>query len=459
MLRNLLIGVTMTLTGLTAAASPQAKYVFLFIGDGMGMGHVNATEYYNRFTLGNDEPLLMMQFPVASQALTYSASSKVTDSAAAGTALASGYKTKNSMIGMTPDTTAVYSIAHRLKNEGRRIAILTSNAPDDATPAAFYAHTPSRRNYRDIDVDAVHSGFDFMGGCSLRGYDDQLKAMIDSAGIQIVYGTDGTTLSDNPRLWILSPDGVWGNRNNIGYANDSIPGAMKLADLTRAAINHVSKDAPEGFFMMVENGLSDHAAHANDPASVIREVLVLQDAIGEAYKFYLQHPDETLIVVTADHDTGGMAIGHPNHHGHVDLSQATRQSMSKDRFADICRDRVKDGHRYTWPEMQSMLKRYFGLWDTMPVTPEQEEQLKAAFDKTFVQHASENKKGLYNAYNEFITGVFDLINYNMGTDFITGNHTANPVPVYAIGVGAERFGRMLNNIEIPTIIYSITQVD
>lgn len=82
--------------------SAQAKYVFFFIGDGMGMGHVNAAEYYNRLVLGNDQPLLMMQFPVASYALTYSASSKITDSAAAGTALSTGNKTKNGMIAMNP---------------------------------------------------------------------------------------------------------------------------------------------------------------------------------------------------------------------------------------------------------------------------------------------------------------------------------------------------------------------
>lgn len=109
--------------------SAQAKYVFFFIGDGMGMGHVNAAEYYNRLVLGNDQPLLMMQFPVASYALTYSASSKITDSAAAGTALSTGNKTKNGMIAMNPDTMEVVSIARKLKDEGWGVGILSSNAP------------------------------------------------------------------------------------------------------------------------------------------------------------------------------------------------------------------------------------------------------------------------------------------------------------------------------------------
>ena len=124
--------------------SAQAKYVFYFIGDGMGMGHVNTAEYYNRLVLGNDKPLLMTTFPVSSFALTYSASSKITDSAAAGTALSTGNKTKNGMIAMTPDTVEVVSIARKLKDEGWGIGILTSNAPDDATPCLLYTSNRAR---------------------------------------------------------------------------------------------------------------------------------------------------------------------------------------------------------------------------------------------------------------------------------------------------------------------------
>ena len=94
---------------LTAIAQEAPKYVFYFIGDGMGLSHVMATETYNRTVLGNDQSLLMMRFPVASWAMTYSATGPITDSAAAGTALATGYKTLNGMLGVTPDTTAVTS--------------------------------------------------------------------------------------------------------------------------------------------------------------------------------------------------------------------------------------------------------------------------------------------------------------------------------------------------------------
>ncbi|MDE6378101.1 MAG: alkaline phosphatase, partial [Duncaniella sp.] len=135
----------------TAALMPMRaeapRYIFYFIGDGMGMAQALSAQMYNLTVKHSDEPLLMMQFPVASQATTYSASSPVTDSAASGTALATGVKTLNGMLGMAPDTTAVTSIARTLADEGYGIALVTSVPPDDATPGAFYAHVPSRSMY------------------------------------------------------------------------------------------------------------------------------------------------------------------------------------------------------------------------------------------------------------------------------------------------------------------------
>ncbi|MDE5838247.1 MAG: alkaline phosphatase, partial [Paramuribaculum sp.] len=149
------------------AATP--KYIFYYIGDGMGMGQVMSAEAYNRTVYNNSTPLLMMQFPVASVATTYSASSPVTDSAAAGTSLAAGSKTNNGMLGMNADTVNVTSIAKQLFDLGYGVGIVTSVAPDDATPAAFYAHVPKRSMFYEIGKQAAESGYDFIGGANLRG--------------------------------------------------------------------------------------------------------------------------------------------------------------------------------------------------------------------------------------------------------------------------------------------------
>ncbi len=442
-------------------AGAKARYVFYFIGDGMGMGHVNATQYYNRMVLGNEEPLLMMQFPVASHAWTYSASSPVTDSAAAGTALSTGFKTNNYMIAMSPDSTTHYkSIARTLKDEGWGVGILTSVAPDDAPPAAFYANRLDRGMHAGIDEDAIKSGYEFMGGASLRGLKDSeghpnaAAEMLKKSGIKILYGTDGYENTDAERLIILSPEGVWGNNNDIGYTIDSIPGALTLPELTRAGLAQVSRRSPDRFFMMIEGGNIDHAAHANDPGGVIKEILNFQDAIKIAYDFYLQHPDETLIVVTADHDTGGMALSRKTKGG---LGLIDNQRISKDLLTDYCRNLLENNTPVTWEEMKSMLSDKLGLWGAIPLDEKTTESLHNTFNRTFIERTALSEKALYNVYNAFVVEIFKIYNKQVGTAFINSSHTANPVPVFAIGAGADKFTGVNNNTDIPKLIYEATR--
>lgn len=442
-------------------AGAKARYVFYFIGDGMGMGHVNATQYYNRMVLGNEEPLLMMQFPVASHAWTYSASSPVTDSAAAGTALSTGFKTNNYMIAMSPDSTTHYkSIARTLKDEGWGVGILTSVAPDDATPAAFYANRLDRGMHAGIDEDAIKSGYEFMGGASLRGLKDSeghpnaAAEMLKKSGIKILYGTDGYENTDAERLIILSPEGVWGNNNDIGYTIDSIPGALTLPELTRAGLAQVSRRSPDRFFMMIEGGNIDHAAHANDPGGVIKEILNFQDAIKIAYDFYLQHPDETLIVVTADHDTGGMALSRKTKGG---LGLIDNQRISKDLLTDYCRNLLENNTPVTWEEMKSMLSDKLGLWGAILLDEKTTESLHNTFNRTFIERTALSEKALYNVYNAFVVEIFKIYNKQVGTAFINSSHTANPVPVFAIGAGADKFTGVNNNTDIPKLIYEATR--
>ncbi len=151
-----------------AASAAEPKYIFYYIGDGMGMGPVVAAEMYNRQVRRSDTPLTMFQFPVAGMCLTYSASSPVTDSAAAGTALSTGHKTSNGMLGMSPDTVAVTSMARVLKDDGYGVGIVTSVAADDATPGAFFANVPKRGMYRDIILQGARSGYEFIAGAGLR---------------------------------------------------------------------------------------------------------------------------------------------------------------------------------------------------------------------------------------------------------------------------------------------------
>lgn len=442
------------LCGATALA--EAKYVFYFIGDGMGMGHVNAAETYNRDVLRSDTPLLMMTFPVASQARTCSADKPVTDSAAAGTALSTGSKTVNSRIAMAPDSTDLYSVARDFSRAGRAVGVATSVAGDDATPAAFYAHVLERGMKRDIAPQAAGSGVDFLAGGNFKIMSDPeagekwLRQMAGEGGYTIVRGIDEyRSKAGDGKVLMMSANPVG---DQVGFTIDSIPGAMTLSDITGACIKTLSRrDNGNGFFTMIEGGNIDWAGHANDPGTVIKEILAFQDAIALAYDFYNQHPDETLIVVTADHDTGGLALGRRDADG-VDLSVIDSQRMAKDTFADVMRRRMDIGDIPTWEEMQLIMKDKFGLWGALTPTGEQTERLQKTFDDSFVKLNSGSETTMYRTYNDFITTLFDVLSQMSGIGWTSGYHTGNFVPVYAVGEGSELFTGNLDNTEIPILI-------
>ena len=445
----------------TYAQAP--KYIFYIIGDGMGMGHITNAQVYNRTVMHNDRPLTMMQFPVASFATTHSASSDVTDSAAAGTALATGHKTKNSMLGMNPDTVAVTSIAKTLFDNGYGIGLITTVAIDDATPGAFYAHVPNRGDYTAIGRQLAASGYQFAAGAGLRGTTD--KAGNDTGlfddfarnGMKISYGMENLdTIS--PRVLLLSTDTErpW----TVGYTLDSIPGALNLPGMTAAGIRHMQRTCPERFFMMIEGGNIDHAGHANDGGTAIIETINFDQAIDLAHEFYLAHPDETLIVITADHETGGMSTGNNTTGYSAPLEALTGQKVSKESFSDYCKGILRSRMVYKWPDMKEYLAENLGFWNTVAVTDEQEKEIEEMFDRTFEQrNSAPDEETLYANFNAFSSLIFRILNDNAGVGWTSTKHTGVVVPVFAIGVGAEKFAAMRDNTAIPRTIMEIAEID
>ncbi len=434
------------------ARAEAPRYVFYFIGDGMGMGHVMTTQTYNRAIRQSPDPLLMMQFPVASMCMTYSASSPVTDSAAAGTALATGHKTNNGVLGMDADSVAVYSLSHDLLGQGYGVGIITSVYQDDATPGAHYAHVESRKMYYDIDCQAAESGFQFIGGAGFHGNEidgkpKDVEQRLTDAGYTILNTTDGIEQINSEKIYLVSPDPArsW----NIGYTIDSIPGALNLPDMTRACLTHLERVTPDKFFMMVEGGNIDHAAHANDGGAVVKEVINFNQALQVAYDFYLQHPDETLIVVTADHDTGGMALNNAALGDKLGLRYIDAQRMSKEEFSARCKSMLNDRRIYRWEDMRQVLEDNFGFWTVVPLSDNQTESLKEKFESTFEMRNSADQKTLYASFNAFAVEVFKILDSYTGIAWTTTSHTGNPVPVFAIGVGADQFKGLNNNTEIP----------
>ena len=440
-------------------SADDAKYVFYFIGDGMGLGHVNATETYNRDVLRSDSPILMLTFPVASQARSYSASSPITDSAAAGTALSSGIKTKNSMVGMNPDTVPVNSIAVDFMQAGYAVGVGTTVQADDATPAAWYAHAANRGMKETIAPQAAESGLAFLAGgdFKLRGagevaFKDYLQTM-RKGGYEVAEGYaafnelkgKGGKLPQKILMYPADPAG-----GQVGYTIDSIPGAMTCAQITEACLQTLENVNPDRFLMMIEGGNIDWAAHSNDGGGVIKEILNFQDAINVAYQFYLRHPSETLIVVTADHDTGGMSLGRNG--GAYNLAYADAQKISKDAFADWTRNWGRNTKNPTWEEMEKTLREKLGFWTTVPVSGEETVELRQLFDETFISKKAEDEKTLYHTFNAFTAKAFAILNHHMGIGWTTTYHASNFVPVYAVGANSQYFTGCLNNTDIPLLI-------
>lgn len=435
---------------MVAAAAP--KYLFYFIGDGMGMGQVMAADTYRRIALGCDTPLVMMQFPYSGILTTYSASSTVTDSAAAGTALATGHKTNNGVLGLNADSVAVNSIASILHDQGWGVGLVTSVAPDDATPGAFYAHVPNRGMYYEIGRQAADSGYEFIAGSCWRGATDKagnptdLLEYISSKGVDLVTDVAKAGSSDKKRVFLYSDNPF--NSSNVGFTIDSIPGALTLPEMTEAAIEHLMKVSPDKFFMMVEGGNIDHVGHGNDGATVAVEVVNFDRALGKAYEFYKQHPEETVIIVTADHETGGMSIGN----GHVGYTSHTEyipyQRMSKDMFSRQGEELLKKGIP-SWEEVKQFTAERTGLWSRVPVSEKQEKKLRALYDKAVEGNEKQSEeKTLYASYSALASEIFKVLNTNQGFGWTTGAHTGNPVPVYAIGKGMEQFAKWLDNTQI-----------
>ena len=443
----------------------QAKYVFFFIGDGMGAHQVLSTEMYLAELEGRigRKSLLMTTFPYTGQVATFSASNGITDSAASGTCLASGKKTDNGMIGQTPDGTPAISVASRLKQQGWGVGIMTTVTIDHATPSAHYAHTPSRDNYYIIGTQLAESGFDFFGGSGFACPQDKnntaapnLYDLCQENGYLLAGGYEAAKTNIAAPKMLMVPAECLADRTRgagaLPYAIDRQEGDLSLAQIVEVAIEHLGRN--DRFFMMAEGGKIDYASHGNDGGTVLREVMDFDNAIKLAYDFYLQHPDETLIVVTADHETGGMALGNSDYV--LNLKVLAEQKCSSDMLSDQLSDlRKREGEYLGWEQVKEVIASNTGLYAAVEMTDEEDKQLQAAFESMMLNQGG--RKTLYKDINALASQALKILNKKSRLGWTTGGHTASAVPVFAIGVGAERFTGWHDNSEIAPLIYQATQ--
>ena len=443
----------------------QARYVFMFIGDGMGPHQVLSTEMYLAELEGKigRKPLLMTTFPYSGQVATFSASSGITDSAASGTCLATGKKTNNGVIGLAHDSTPVYSVASQLKEQGWGVGIMTSVTIDHATPSAHYAHTPSRNDYYIIGTQLTESNFDFFGGSGFSRPQDKnnpsapnLYDLAEQKGYTLAGGyADAKTKIGSEKLLVVPEERLQDRSRYAGalpYAIDREDKDLKLSQLVELSIAQLS--TYDRFFMMAEGGKIDYASHANDGATVLHEVIDFDQAIHVAYRFYEQHPDETLIVVTADHETGGMALGNSDYV--LNLKILANQQCSLDKLSDQLSDLHKaEGKNLQWEQVKQLIAANTGLYTLVEITADEDANLQDAFSN-MMSH-QDVVKTLYKNLNALAAKSLAILNKKSRLGWTSGGHTASAVPVFAIGVGAERFTGWHDNSEIAPLIYQVTQ--
>ncbi len=420
--------------------NPRIKNVIFFIGDGMGPQHRRIAGIFQ----GKGDPahrLALENLKTSGIAYNHSLNALVTDSAASGTALATGYKTNSGYIAMDPQGNQLKTILELCRDNGKSTGLITTVTIAHATPAAFAAHVNSRKKYSEIALQYLDQGVDLlMGGGwndflppapagqsvsyrSLYGKRKDHRNLVEdfqNKGYTFVHTRDGLMSLDTGKaeklLGLFAPGAM-------AYEIDRDPSLEPhIAEMTAKAIEVLSRN-PQGFFLMVEGGKIDWAGHGHDVAGVVHDTIAMDDAVKVALKFAEKNPD-TLIVVVEDHETGGLAIT-----ANTSVERIGRLKATAERMAGMIR---KDGSN-----IREVFETYAGIADL------KDWEYKKVRDEV---------TGVAKYFDKWGYGgsvVADIISQRTGVHFSTGGHTGAPVLVAVQGPGCEIFDGFYDQTDIP----------
>ena len=465
---------------LSAQAVKAPKYVFLFIGDGMSYPQIQSTADYlgaledadywqaepslddnGGAVLDGPSYLNFMNFEAAGSAVTYDSNSFCPDSASTATSISTGHKTYSGTINMDETgTTAYETIAEKVHDQlGMKVGIISSVNLNHATPAAFYAHQASRNDYYEIGLELVESGFEYFAGGGLlkptgaEGDQADLYTLAEEAGYNVVKTqAEAEKVTEGP---VVIVDEHLADGDAMAYELDRTDDMWALADYVEKGIQVLDND--KGFFMMCEGGKIDWACHANDAASSIHDTKAMADAVQVAIDFAEEHPDETLILVTGDHETGGLTIGFAGTDYDTYLNLLESQKIS---FAKYDSDYVAayKENKTSFEDVLTDIETLFGLktegeeGDKLVLTPYELSQLKTAYEKSINETATgmdeQQEYVMYGTYEPLTVTITHILNNKSGVSFTSYSHTGLPVAVLAHGLNAEQFNGYYDNTEI-----------
>ena len=434
----------------------KPKYVFYLIGDGLGASQRQIAEYYLQHMMGdNNATLTMNDMAVAGINTTYALDTLVTDSAAAGTALACGVKTNNGMIAQTADGKDVKTLVEAVEELGYATGVVTSTRITHATPAVFYAHNADRDDENGIATDLVNSGVDFIAGGGYRNFlpntdesskredDKDLIADMSALGYKTFIGEDGA--ADLASYAPAAGDQVLAlfSKSHMPYEVDRANSDTKLeslSDITQKGVDLLSKNK-DGFFLMVEGGRIDHACHPNDVVATIYDTLEFDEVVKVAMDFYNAHPKETLVVVVGDHETGGLGLGFANDY-FLNLDAIDGITAS---FEDVY------GNVYEAGGDRNAYYDYLATVGIKDFTDEEKALIEAGMDA--VDAGADTAD--YGSYNPAGIAVDHIVSQRAGVQWTTYAHTGTQIPFSVMGLTEEAFGGFMDNTEIAQMVAKV----
>jgi alkaline phosphatase len=426
----------------TAAAQAEVKNVILMIGDGLGIGQIDMTRY---MAGGKDHELELMKLPNVGLMMT-SSTEGVTDSAAAGTAMATGHKVYNGAVGMNKNGAELDSVLDFAKVRNKATGIISTNTVTDATPAAFTASVKDRGMGGEIAKQILNNDVEVVLGGGREDFMEEeagedLIAKAKKMGYQYV--------SDKKQLERVIPM----NGKVLGLFNNSYMNYIQdrdevdsqepsLLEMTTKAIDVLSEDE-DGFFLMAEGARIDHASHAADVPGVVAETLDFDASVKYAVD-WAQENGDTMVVVVADHETLGFSVTEP-----INKEALMNIKVSPEYMAGKLVE-TEAGNSYTIDSIQSVFKEYADI--------ELTEGEAREFNSNII---NEDDGSLYYQYKVgWQIGSVIAKKYNVGVlsadiraKSSTGGHTLNSVPIFAFGPETESFNSMIHNTEFAEILF------
>jgi len=423
---------------LTAGAQAEVKNMIVLIGDGLGQGQIDMTRYMAE---GKDAQLELMDLPNIGMMMTSSVQG-VPDSAAAGTAMATGEKTKNGMVGMSPTGAELDSILDYAETLNKSTGIISTNKVTDATPAAFSVSAKSRDNEVAIAKAILNNDVDVVlgGGADEFTEEEDVVAKAEDMGYEYVTNENelaNATASDNKLLGLFN-DSYMNYKLDRDDVNSKEP---SLKEMTRKAVNILSRNE-NGFFLMSEGARIDHAAHAADVPGVVAETLEFDETVEYAVNWAKKNGN-TMVVVVADHETLGFSVTEPiNKEALMDIEVSPEymagQMVEKEGEPGMTIESIKD---------------VFAEYANIEMTDKEA--------KEFNQSIVDNEGNMYYQYmigweigsviaSEYNAGVLPA---DIRAKSSTGGHTLNSVPIFAYGPESDAFNEVLDNTEFHQVLF------